>query len=85
MIREILMRELLSQQLTDCLAAILKILIFKMAQMVVLYMDFISKAVLKRSNINSLKKLDLMEALSKISQFFIKLSNFSKYKGIFLF
>ena len=55
MIREILTHELLSQQLTDCLAAILNILIFKMAQMVVLHMDFIIKAVLKRSNINSLK------------------------------
>ena len=85
MIREILKHELLSEQLTVCLAAILNILIFKMAQMVVLYMDFIIKAVLKRSNINSLKKLDLMEALSKISQFFTKLSNFTKYKGIFLF
>ena len=77
--------ELLSEQLTVCLAAILNIVIFKMAEMVVLYMEFIIKAVLKRSNTYSLRKSDLMEALSKISQFFTKLSNFSKYKGIFLF
>ena len=85
MTREILTHELMSEQLTACLAAILNILVFKMAQMVVLYMDFIIKAVLKRSKINSLRKLDLMKALLKISQFFTKLCNFSKYKGIFLF
>ena len=50
MIKEILTHELLSEQLTVCLAAILNIFIFKMAQMVVLYMDFIFKAVLKRSS-----------------------------------
>ena len=61
MIKALLTHELLSQQLTVCLAAILNILIFKMAQMVVLYMDFIIKAVFKIANINSLRKLDLME------------------------
>ena len=45
MIREILTYELLSQQLTVCLAAILNIFIFKMAEMVVLY---IWTALLKR-------------------------------------
>ena len=84
MIREILTHELLSEQLTVCLAAILNILIFRIAKMVFLYMDFIIKAVLKKSNINSLRKLDLKGALAKMSQFFIKLSNFSIYKGIFM-
>ena len=84
MIREIWMHELLSEQLTVCLAAILNILIFRIAKMVFLYMDFIIKAVLKKSNINSLRKLDLKGALAKMSQFFIKLSNFSIYKGIFM-
>ena len=37
MIKEILTHELLSEQLTVCLAAILNIFIFKMAEMVVLY------------------------------------------------
>ena len=63
MIKALLTHELLSQQLTVCLAAILNILIFKIAQMVVLYMEFIIKAVpvLKSSNINSLSKMALME------------------------
>ena len=41
MTREILTHDLMSEQLTACLAAILNILVFKMAQMVVLYLDFI--------------------------------------------
>ena len=37
----------------------------------------IIEAVLKRFNIKSLRKLDLIEALSKISKFVTKLSNLS--------
>ena len=69
MTREILTHELLSEQLTVCLAAILNILIFKMAQMLVLYRDLIIKADFKRSNINSLRKLDLMENCRKFPNF----------------
>ena len=76
MIKALLTHELLSQQLTVCLAAILNILIFKIAQMVVLNMDFIIKAVLKSSKINSLSNMVLMEVWSKISHYFIKISNF---------
>ena len=38
-------------KLTVCLAAIFNILILKIAQMVILYMDFIIEALLKSSNI----------------------------------